>query len=65
MGILGMTPQDVSDLKAADKFREKFKSQGHQAVCYGMGDGLDEVKKPPLWKKYRGFSSGTGMCQIS
>ena len=44
VGILGMTPQDVSDLKAADKLREKFKSQGHQAVCYGMGDGL-EVKK--------------------
>lgn len=45
VGILGMTLQDVSDLKAADKLREKFKSQGHQAVCYGMGDGLDEVKK--------------------
>ena len=45
VGIRGMTPQDVSDLKAADKLREKFKSQGHQAVCYGMGDGLDEVKK--------------------
>ena len=45
VGILGMTPQDVSDLKAAHKLREKFKSQGHQAVCYGMGDGLDEVKK--------------------
>ena len=45
VGILGMTPQDVSDLKAADKIREKFKSQGYQAVCYGMGDGLDEVKK--------------------
>ena len=45
VGILGMTPQDVSDLKAADKLREKFKSQGHQAVCYGMGDGRDEVKK--------------------
>ena len=45
VGILGMTPQDGSDLKAADKLREKFKSQGHQAVCYGMGDGLDEVKK--------------------
>lgn len=45
VGILGMTPQDVSDLKAADKLRDKFKSQGHQAVCYGMGDGLDEVKK--------------------
>ena len=45
VGILGMTPQDVSDLKAADKIRETFKSQGHTAVCYGMGDGLDAVKK--------------------
>ncbi len=45
IGILGMTPQDISDLKAADKIREKFKAQGHTAVCYGMGDGLDAVKK--------------------
>ena len=51
VGILGMTPQDVSDLKAADKLREKFKSQGHQAVCYGMGDGLDEVKKASSGEK--------------
>ena len=51
VGILGMTPQDVSDLKAADKLREKFKSQGYQAVCYGMGDGLDEVKKASSVKK--------------
>ena len=60
-----MTPQDVSDLKAADKIRRKFRTRGQRAVCYGMGDGLDEVKKPPLRKKYRGFSCGTGMCQIS
>ncbi len=40
-----MTPQDVSDLKAADKIREKFRTRGQRAVCYGMGDGLDEVKK--------------------
>ena len=44
-GVLGMTPQDVSDLKAADKIREKFRTRGQRAVCYGMGDGLDEVKK--------------------
>lgn len=55
MGILGMTPQDVSDLKAADKLREKFKSQGHQAVCYGMGDGLDEVKKASSVEKISWF----------
>ena len=40
-----MTPQDVSDLKAADKIREKFRARGQRAVCYGMGDGFDEVKK--------------------
>lgn len=44
-GVLGMTPQDVSDLKAADKIREKFRTRGQRAVCYGMGDGLAEVKK--------------------
>ena len=45
VGILGMTTQDVSDLKAADKLREKFRERGQRAICYGMGDGLDEVKK--------------------
>lgn len=54
-GVLGMTPQDVSDLKAADKIREKFRARGQRAVCYGMGDGLDEVKKPPLRKKILWF----------
>ena len=63
-GVLGMTPQDVSDLKAADKIREKFRTRGQRAVCYGMGDGLAEVKKA-CGKKYRSFSCGTGMCQIS
>ena len=28
VGILGMTPQDVSDLKAADKVREELKKEG-------------------------------------
>ena len=46
IGILGMTPQDVSDLKAADKMRELFQQKyDQQAVCYGMGDGLEEIKK--------------------
>ncbi len=40
-----MTPQDVSDLKAADKIRKVYaKDQGIRAICYGMGDGLDEVE---------------------
>ena len=46
IGILGMTPQDVSDLKAADKIRELFlQKYGQKAVCYCMGDGLKEIKK--------------------
>ena len=45
VGILGMTPQDVSDTDAADKIRKRFHAQGRNAVCYGMGDGLSQVKK--------------------
>ena len=46
VGILGITPQDVSDLAAADKIRDLFRQkQDMQAVCYCMGDGLEEVKK--------------------
>lgn len=46
IGILGMTPQDVSDLAAADKIRALYQQKyGQQAVCYCMGDGLKEVKK--------------------
>ena len=46
IGILGMTPQDVSDLAAADKTRALYQQKyGQQAVCYCMGDGLEEIKK--------------------
>ena len=48
VGIIGMTPQDVSDLKAAEKIRKLYADQGLRAVCYGMGDGLEEVKKASL-----------------
>lgn len=45
-GILGMTPHDVSDLDAADKTRRIFQEKnGSRAVCYGMGDGIEAVKK--------------------
>ena len=45
VGILGMTPQDISDLHAADRIRKHFAEEGKTAVCYGMGDGLGAVKK--------------------
>lgn len=46
IGILGMTPQDVSDLNAADKIRDLYRQKSdQQAICYCMGDGLEEIKK--------------------
>lgn len=51
VGIIGMTPQDVSDLKAADKIRKLYADQGMRAICYGMGDGLDEVRNASLAAK--------------
>ena len=46
IGVLGMTPQDVSDLAAADKIRALYQQKYDlQAVCYCMGEGLEEVKK--------------------
>ena len=52
IGVLGMTPQDVSDLAAADKIRDLFQRKyGQKAVCYCMGDGLEEVKKASLVSK--------------
>lgn len=46
IGILGMTPQDISDLAATDKIRALYQRKyGQQAVCYCMGDGLEEIKK--------------------
>ena len=44
IGILGMTPQDISDLRAADRIRGHFAAEGKHAICYGMGNGLDDVK---------------------
>lgn len=43
IGIIGATPQDVSDLH----FPEKMKAgqqESRSFICYGMGDGLEAVK---------------------
>lgn len=45
IGVLGVTPLDMSDSAAAEKLTELLKGQGWQQVdCYGMGTGLDRVK---------------------
>ena len=47
-----MTPQDISDLRAADRIRERFAAEGKTAVCYGMGNGLGGCQNRfPMWKK--------------
>lgn len=51
VGIIGMTPQDVSDLKAVEEIRKLYADQGLCAVCYGMGDGLEEVRNASLAAK--------------
>ena len=46
VGILGMTPQDMSDLNIAGRMKKFLWDKNRQrAVCYGMGDGLEEVQK--------------------
>lgn len=44
IGVLGVTPLDLSDLKAGEKLPALLKEQGWRQVdCYGMGAGLDRV----------------------
>lgn len=51
IGVIGMTPQDVSDLSASAKIKTALQKEGCHAICYGMGDGLEEVKKASMAQK--------------
>lgn len=42
IGIIGATPQDVSDLRFTEKIKVALYKE--KIICYGMGDGLDAVK---------------------
>lgn len=45
IGVLGVTPLDMSDLRAGEKLTALLERQGWRQVdCYGMGAGLDRVK---------------------
>ena len=50
IGVLGLTPQDVSDLHVEEKFRKSENENTHY-VCYGMGAGIDKVKTAGLADK--------------
>jgi nitrogenase molybdenum-iron protein alpha/beta subunit len=43
IGVLGLTPHDVSDLNVEEKFRKSEKENTHY-ICYGMRAGIDKVK---------------------
>lgn len=43
IGVLGLTPHDVSDLNVEEKFRESENENTHY-ICYGMRAGIDKVK---------------------
>ena len=43
IGVLGLTPHDVSDLNAEEKFRKSENENTHY-ICYGMRAGIDKVK---------------------
>lgn len=41
VGILGLTPQDVSDLHAPEKIRKYYREkEGKETVCYCMGENV-------------------------
>ena len=43
IGVLGLTPHDVSDLHVEEKF-QKLENENTHYICYGMGAGIDKVK---------------------
>lgn len=43
IGVLGLTPHDVSDLNIEEKFRKSENKNTHY-ICYGMRASIDKVK---------------------
>lgn len=43
IGVLGLTPHDVSDLNIEEKFRKSENENTHY-ICYGMRAGIDKIK---------------------
>lgn len=50
IGVLGLTPHDVSDLHVEEKFRKSENENTHY-ICYGMRAGIDKVKAAGLADK--------------
>ena len=68
IGILGMTPQDISDLRAADRIRNGRRTGGceeafqcgetYRGISGGSGGG--EISGTHLWNSIRGWLSSGG-----
>ena len=44
IGVLGLTPQDISDLQAPKKIREYYQEkEGKEAICYCMGENVGRM----------------------
>lgn len=46
IGVLGVTPLNISSVEGDELIRQHYKSQGYDEVyCYGMGAGLNELRQ--------------------
>ena len=52
LGVLGLTPLDFGNLNAPSRVREYYAGKGYEDIfSYGMGSGLETVKKAHLVKE--------------
>ncbi len=50
IGVLGATPQELSDLTAPEKMQAVY-GDSAEVICYGMGSGLDAVRQASTAEK--------------
>lgn len=51
VGVIGATPLNISEV-SAEHFVSALEDQGLKPVCFGMGSGLDEVKRASECEKF-------------
>mgnify|MGYP007082992740 CR=1 FL=1 len=56
IGILGMTPQDISDLRAADRIRERFAAEGKEKTGTEAAKAEGRERGPVGERAERSFS---------
>ena len=53
IGVFGANPLDMGDLAAAEKLKKLYRKENidAQIMCYGMGAGIEELKKASMAEK--------------